>query len=230
MDRFYKILRAVIVTVIGVAVTLPAVLYVGLSLPSVQRKVAGVACRELSVALGGDVEIGSLTIAPFNRAMMRDVKVMVNDGRDTVMTVERLGAGINLYELMVNRAVVVNYVEVVGLDMHVSRDSMNAPLNIQPIIDRLSPRDKKEPPRAVTLAINTVVLRNSSLSYDVDSEPLSPSGAFSPYHVAVMDLSADMRLPAVGGDRQVFEIKRFRVRASSGLEVRNLVGNVALPP
>ncbi len=230
MNRFYKILRAVIVTVIGVAVTLPAVLYVGLSLPSVQRKMASVACRELSDVLGGDVEIGALTIAPFNRAMMRDVKVTLNDGRDTVMTVERLGAGINFYELIVNRAVVVNYVEVVGLDMHVRRDSMGAPLNIQPIIDRLSPRDKNKPPREVALAINTVVLRNASLSYDVDSEPSSPDGVFSRYHVAVSDLSADMRLPAVGGDRQVFEIKRFRVRESSGLEVRNLVGNVSLTP
>lgn len=230
MNRFYKILRAVIVTVIAMTVTVLAVVYVGLSLPAVQNRLAGVACSELSGMSGADVEIGSLTISPFNRAMIRDIAVTLDDGRDTVMTVDRLGAGINLYELMVNRQIVINYVEVVGLDLRVGRDSIGAPLNIQPLIDRLSPRDDNKPKSDITLAVNTVVLRNARLSYDVGREPDAEPGVFSPHHVAVSDFSADLRIPSVGNARQLFEIKRFRLREASGLEVTDMSGFLSLTP
>ncbi len=230
MNRFYKILRAVIVTVIAMAVTVPAVVYVGLSLPQVQSKVALAASSELSGLLGGEVEIGNLTISPFNRAMMRDVTLTLGDGRDTVMTVDRLGAGVNLYEFIINRKIVINYVEVVGLELRVRCDSVGSPLNIQPVIDRISSRDGKLSGGEISMAVNTVVLRNVRLSYDVDSMPLPSAGIFSPYHVSVSDFSADLRLPAVGGDRQLFEIKRLRLRESSGFEITDFSGNLALTP
>jgi len=230
MNRFYKILRAVIVIFIAMAVVVPAVLYVGLSLPAVQQRLAVVACDELSGMLGADVGLGALTVSPFNRAMLRDVTVTLDDGRDTVMTVERLGAGINLYELFVHRQIVVNYVEVIGLDLRAHRDSTGAPLNLQPVIDRLLPRDTVHREKHVNLAINTLVLRNSRLSYDVDCIPGPPAGVFSPHHIGITDLSADLRLPAVGSDGQIFEVKRFRLRETSGLEITGMAGNIAITP
>ena len=230
MNRFYKILRALIVISIAIAVTVPAIVYVGLSLPPVQRRLSSVAEKELSGLLGADVSIGTLTIAPFNRAMLRDVSVTLDDGRDSVMTVERLGAGVNLYELIMNREVVINYVELIGLDMEVSRDSAGAPLNIQPIIDKLSPKDPNKPKSHFNLAINTVILRDSRLSYDIDSVPAPEPGRFSAAHIRVSDFSADFRLPSVGNDRQIVEIKRFKVKEQSGLEITDLIGNVAITP
>ena len=230
MNRFYKILRALIVISIAIAVTVPAIVYVGLSLPPVQRRLSSVAEKELSGLLGADVSIGTLTIAPFKRAMLRDVSVTLDDGRDSVMTVERLGAGVNLYELIMNREVVINYVELIGLDMEVSRDSAGAPLNIQPIIDKLSPKDPNKPKSHFNLAINTVILRDSRLSYDIDSVPAPEPGRFSAAHIRVSDFSADFRLPSVGNDRQIVEIKRFKVKEQSGLEITDLIGNVAITP
>lgn len=230
MKRFYKILRALIVITIAIAVTIPATVYVGLSLPPVQRHLSTTAEKELSNLLGGDVTIGSLTIAPFNRAMLRDVSVTLDHGRDSVMTVERIGAGINLYELIMNREVIINYVELIGLDLAVHRDSVGSPLNIQPIIDKLSPKNQNKPKSHFNLAINTVILRDSRLSYDIDSIMAPEPGRFSPAHIHVSDFSADLRLPAIGNDRQIIEIKRFKVKESSGLEITNLMGNIAVTP
>lgn len=230
MNRFYKILRALIVIAIAIAVTIPAIIYVGLSLPPVQRRIADTARDELSELLGAEVNIGSLTIAPFNRAMLRDVSVTLDNPADTVMTIERLGAGINLYELIANREVVINYVELVGLNLSVARDSVGAPLNIQPVIDRLAPKDPDKPKSSVSLAINTVILRDATASYDVGNIPHPDEGHFSAGHIKISDFSADLRLPLIGNEGQIIEIKRFRVKEASGLEITDIVGEIAVTP
>ena len=230
VNRIYFIIRALVVAAIAIAITVPAVLYVGLSLPPVQQRVSDIARGELSQLLGADVSIGSLTISPFNRLMLRDVAVTCDDGRDTVMKIDRLGSGINLYELAVNRRVTVNYVEIIGLDLKLRRDSAGAQLNIQPIIDRLS-GDKDKPKKTTfDMAVNTVVLRNSSLSYDVADMPQADEGRFSPHHIELTDLSADLQLPGVGSSANRVVIKRFKVAERSGLAITDLTGRFILTP
>ena len=46
---------------------MPALIYVGLSLDVVQRRISSVAEKELSSLLDADVTIGRINIAPFNR-------------------------------------------------------------------------------------------------------------------------------------------------------------------
>ncbi|MDE7387135.1 MAG: translocation/assembly module TamB [Muribaculaceae bacterium] len=230
MNKIYSIIRAIIVVVIAIAITVPATLYVGLSLPPVQREISDVARHELSRLLDADVSIGSLTITPFNRVMLRDVAVAIDDGRDTVMKVDRLGSGINLYELAVNHRVTVNYVEIIGLDLKLRRDSAGAPLNIQPVIDRLAGDKDKQEETAFDMAVNTVVLRNSSITYDVDDMPLPANGRFSPHHIALYDLSADLQLPGLGASANRAIVKRFMVTERSGLSITDLSGRFLLSP
>ncbi len=56
-------------------VAVPAALYVGLSLPAVQDYARNEAGRRLSDLLGADVEVGNLSITPFNKATLRNVSV-----------------------------------------------------------------------------------------------------------------------------------------------------------
>lgn len=230
MKLAYKILRALIVILLAMAVTVPAVVYVGVTLPPVQRGLCRVASAELSGLLGAEVEIGSLSVAPFNRALLRDVSVRLAGECDTVMSIDRLGAGVNLYELAVNRRVVVNYVELVGLDARLRVDSVTGRLNIQPVIDRLAGGNKDSSKCDVDLSIYTVLLRGCRVAYDVDSVPAPPPGRFSPQHVRIADLSADLQLPAVGRDSTTVRIKRFKAREASGLEITDLTADVELTP
>lgn len=227
MKRLYRIFRAFIVSVAVIAVTVPALLFVALSLPAVQDRIARIAESELSNLMGAEVSIGSVRLSPFNKAMLNDVSLTVGEG-DTVLTADRISGGINLLELLRHRNIVINYVEVVGLDARIDREDPTSPLNIQPIIDALTKRPHRK--QTVQLAINTILIRDSRVSYDVKSEPQPPAGRFSPSHVALSDLDADFIVPTVGRVEQHIKVKRLKFRERSGLKVTDLHGVYIMTP
>ena len=134
--RAYKIIRAVIVTMLSLVIAIPLLLYIGLSLPIVQEKICAVAETELTKVLGTDVEIGSLSIKPFNQVILKDVHIADSAGEQAAI-VKKIGAGISLYDLMSGGNIVINYAELIGLDAHIHRAAPDAPLNIQNIIDNI---------------------------------------------------------------------------------------------
>lgn len=219
--HIYKALRLIVVVSLLVLVAVPAALYVGLSLPSVQdyaRKTAG---RMLSERLGVDVTVGNLSITPFNRVSLRNVAIVSEPG-DTIVKARRLGAGFGLTDFIFNRRLVLNYVEAVGLDLRVWRDSAGAPLNIAPVISRLSrPGGDGGVP---DLRINAIVVRQSAVSFDDLSAPMKPLGRFDPAHIRLADIRADLRLNLVKATRSIeIELSRLATtEARSGLTVTDL--------
>ena len=99
LRRIYKLIRLVIVMALLLVVAVPAALYVGLSLPAVQDYARNEAGRRLSDLLGADVEVGNLSITPFNKATLRNVSVTDQKG-DTLVKARRLGAGFGLTDLL----------------------------------------------------------------------------------------------------------------------------------
>lgn len=233
MNTVYRILRSLLIVAICVAVVSPLVLYVALSLPSVQSRVARQCETSLSQLLGCEVAVGDLGIVPFNRVVLRNVAVVTAPG-DTALTVRRLGAGIRLMSLFGDEPLTINYVELVGMDARLRRDSVGAPLNIQPIIDALSPKKERREPSGLDLRINTVMIRSSRLAYDVGADLPSASDGdrrFSPSHIAVDRLRADVRIPRLRENDFKIEVKRMDfVESVSGFVLDNLAGSVAVSP
>ena len=64
MTRLYKVIRTIIVSVLAVVILVPAMLYLVLSLPSVQKHICHIGERELTQLLGANVSIGSVNISP----------------------------------------------------------------------------------------------------------------------------------------------------------------------
>ena len=188
MKNGYRLLRVLLVTVIMLVAVVPAALYVALSLDGVQRRIADEAEKQLSELLDARVTIGRLGIMPFNRVILRDVTV--ETAGDTALTADRLGVGVAVWDALLARRWRVDYVALVGADVRLSRDSVGAPLNIQPIIDALSPKDRTKPPTRFDLQISTVIIRSSEVSYDVRDREMRPG--FDPNHVDVRHLRADI--------------------------------------
>jgi len=222
MTRLYNILRALAVSVLAVAVIVPVMLYIVLSIGAVQRELCKVGEKELSGLLGADVTIGELSVSPFNKVLLKDVSVIVAPG-DTALQVERLGAGVVLGKLFFDRRIVFSYAEIIGLDARLRRDSAGAPLNIQPIIDKLSPKDKNKPPTRYDLRVNNIVIRRSGISYDVAASPVT-HGKFNPDHIKIYGLKADLLLPRIKNDDYVVNLNRLALREQSGLSVESLGG------
>ncbi|MDE6628281.1 MAG: hypothetical protein K2K36_02800, partial [Muribaculaceae bacterium] len=204
-------------------VVVPALAYVALSLTGVQRRVADQVEVELSRLLGCQVSVGSLGIVPFNRVSLRNVSVMTAPG-DTALTVRRLGAGIRLASLLSDGPVTVNYLEVIGLDARIWRDSASAPLNIQPVIEALRPKDRRKPPALFDLKVNTVLIRSSRMSYDVLSEPWKER--FDLSHIRISDLRADVHVPRIKNDDFSVNVKRMGLEERCGFSLSNFVCDV----
>ena len=205
------------------AVVVPVGLFIALSVPGVQNTIRSATERELTSLLGMKVAIGNVNIAPFSRITLKRVLITGQEG-DTAVAADHIGAGLNLTSLIFKSRMEVNYAEIIGLDVSLRRDSAGAPLNIQPMIDALSPRDTTRKPRPYDLRINTVVIRKSAVSYDVASAAPADSGRFDPSHIAITDFRADLRLPRIANDDYHAVVRRMAFNERSGFSLQSLDG------
>lgn len=218
----YKVLRSCLMIVVVLAFLLPASLYVALSLPAVQRIIAEKAEKELTSLLTVDVSIDDLSIVPFNRLALKGVTVKDKEGEPAVR-INRLAAGISLPDYLFRGNIVITYVELSGMEARVYRTDPDSPVNIQPIIDALKPKDKTKPPTQFDLKIKTAVIRNSSVTYDVLSVP-DDTTRFNPSHIRVSNLWADIVLPRIKNDDFTIDLRRFSLRERSGVKVTDMKG------
>lgn len=225
-ERTLKVLRTLLKTGVVIAVLLPVVVYVLLSLGPVQDLIRREAEKVLSEQLGAEVAIADLTVLPFNRVVVDGVTVVCRG--DTVGRIANLGAGIDIWQLVTHGKVNINYGSVNGLDLRVSRDSAGSPLNIQPIIDRLTNRDRIKPPKRFNLRVNTVVVRNTSLSYDILSAPRADSARFDPSHIKIEGLRLNASLPKLSNNDFAVALQRMDFREQSGLQLTELKGTFAV--
>lgn len=222
MNRTYKILRRTLMWLLIVLSVIIAGLYISLSLPSVQDAAADRIGRWLSDKTGMRVDIGGLYIQPFNRVTLREVSIADSIGPDTVLTVRRLGAGINVFDLIVKRRTVINYVELIGADIRLRRDSASAPLNIQPLIDAFKSSDPDKPPTPYDLRFNTAIIRTSRLSYDVGLDTIHDGSRLDPNHIVIDGLRADITIPRLSNDHTVIDMRRLAFDAPLILESLSL--------
>lgn len=226
MKWVYYSIRAVIVVAIVLAAVVPAGLYVMLSIPSVQRSIKEKATTELTALTGMDVDIDDIYFAPFSRLTLR--KVSVKDERgDTAISIDRLGAGINLPRLIFTGETVVTYAELIGLDAKIRRDSSSAPLNIEPLIRAFSHKNPNTESKDYNVEINTIVVRKTSLNYDVLNEP-EDTGRFDANHIAVRNLRADLQLPKIAKGDIRMKLMRLAFEENSGFAVTGMSGYCAI--
>lgn len=222
MRLAYKIFRMLVVSLLMLAVLIPMLVYVTVSLPPVQNHLRGIAEKELSTLLGTKVSIGGLTIIPFNNASLSDVYIADCNG-DTALYAKHIAAGVDMYRLLAKKRISISYTVIRGLEAHISRDSADTPLNIQHIIDALKPKDKKQPPTRFEFAANTIILRQWCVTYDVKSEP-KLSDRFDSNHISVRNLRADLQMPLIKNDDFTVDIRRLAFEEQSGLTVTNITG------
>jgi hypothetical protein len=223
MKWVYKTLRALFVACLALAVLVPVGLYIAFSMPGVQNSLRRTAESRLTELAGMDVSIGDVYLAPFNRVTLRHVTLTDTLG-DTAVCIDRLGAGVSIPRLLFKHSIVMTYAEIIGLDARLKRDSAGAPLNIQPMIDALAPKNSDNKAAKFDFRVNTVVIRKSSFSYDVISEPIDSTGRFDKNHIGITDLRADLRLPRIANNDFNVIMQRLALNERSGICISGLNG------
>lgn len=220
VSTLYRVVRTAIVAVLITAVGIFATIYLLLSIPYVQNRIKATCEKELTEWLGAEIKIGQLDIVPFNEVVLTDISVADENGQD-LLYVDKLGAGFSFYNLVRNRRIVFTYAEIIGLDAHITRPDPNSPTNLQFIIDAINSGNKDKKSSDFDAKIYNIVLRRSSVSYDVLSEPLL-TDRFDPNHIAISNLRADLALPKLQNNNYVINLKRLGLEEKSGLSISNI--------
>lgn len=221
----YKVFRSIIMSMIVLLVIVYVGLYVVLSVPAVQNRVKQKVCEETSVFLGGRLEIESLNILPFSEVILHNVSLQSPDDPKCVK-IGKVAAGIDLWKLIIERKIVVNYAEIIGLDVNIVQKTKGGPLNIQFLIDALSPKDKDKPSAIFDLRIRNIVVRDSKANFSrvwmTDS-----SGKKLPFaDVDVSRLRIDLSIPVLRNDQYRFDIRNLQFEMSPGINLRGLTAEV----
>ncbi len=221
--NIYRILRTIIVVGIVAFVTIFVALYLILLIPSVQTTIKSTTEKELSSLFETGVKISNVSIAPFNQVVLYDVDVADKKGK-SLLKVDKLGAGLSLYNLLIKGRLVFTYAELIGVKGNIYKETLDSPTNVQFLIDVLSPKNKNNPPTKFDLTIYNIVIRKSSITYNVLSEPQN-NVVFDKNHIKINDLRADIALPRLKNDDFVVKIKRLSFIEQSGFQLKNFTVN-----
>ena len=201
-------------------------LYVILSVPSVQNKVRERVSQETSQLLGGTVEIKKLSVHPFSEVILSDVTLLSPEG-ERCASIGKVAAGIDLWSLFSDRRIVLNYAEIISLYANIEQSSPGSPLNIQFLIDALSPKDKTKPAAPFDVRIRNVVVRDSRALFSrvwlTDSS--GTPERFS--RIEVDGLRMDLSIPTLKNDLFRFDVRNIQFVASPGFTVRGLSAQVS---
>jgi hypothetical protein len=120
--NIYKVIRALIIMGIVGAVAIFVSVYLLLLFPEFQNEVRETAEQELSAILDTDVKLEKVKISPFNQVVLENVVVNDTTGAP-LLKVEKLGAGLSLYNIAVRKRLVFTYAEIMGLDGKITKET-----------------------------------------------------------------------------------------------------------
>ncbi len=222
----YNLIRFAIVTSLVAVVVAFVLVYAVLTVPSLQDKVKHVAERELSNLLHTGVSIDKVAIMPFNEVVLKGVRVPEQSG-DSLFYIDRIGAGVDLFEMITSERIVFTYAHVVGLRGRITQPDPDSPTNMQFLIDAFKPKDDK-PPKPFDVEIQHVILRDIEASYDLLSAPRKPAGQLDTHHLHVLDVNADISLPRLKNNDFKIDVQRFTATEQCGLVLKQLAVNLEI--
>lgn len=214
-------MRSIVFTSLILVIVVTVATYVGLSLPFVNAKFKSEIEEIASNYLGGKVTIEEFEIKPFNEIQLYGLSIFEPSG-ERCISVGKLGAGISIWQLMINHKIELNYLEVISLNANLTQMSKDSPLNINFIIEALKGKENQEK-TDLDINLRNVVIRKSSISFDKKYvNPDEDTKKIDFNHLEIKNLNADLALPVISKDLFVIDLRRLAFQETSGFTLKNL--------
>ena len=213
-----KILKHIFNITIWVILGLYLLLMGLVSIPAVQAYLGRHASRFLASQLGTSVSIERVDIGLFNRLTLDNVKILDQQGKD-MLTARRLSATVDLLPL-VNGKISISSAQIFSTHAKLYQADAQSKPNFQFVIDSLASKDTTNT-TPLDLRINSLIIRHSSVSFDVLDAPQTPE-RLNPKHLKLTDISAHILLKALSEDSLNVNVKRLAFREHSGLQLDRL--------
>ena len=175
----------------------------------------------LGETLGAEVRIGRIDCGMLNRLVADDIVLYDRDGND-LFKAARLSATFQFLPLFRGKIVIDN-IQLFSFSARLCREHPDKDPNYRFLLDRLS--SDKPAESFVDLRINSILLRRGHISHDLLYMPYDSAG-FSPAHLDIDDLNADISVKALNTDSINIHVRKFGFREQSGLQLKRLSGKL----
>ena len=172
----------------------------------------------LSAKLKTTVEVGRIDLGFLNRLIIDDVLIK-DQHANNLLTANRMSVKIDIIPLF-DGQIRVSSAQLFGAQALLYKEHPDSAANYQFIIDALSADDDGET-SPIDLSVNSLIIRNSSVKYDVNSAVRTP-GKFNLNHLDISNITAHVILKVLRQDSINANVKRIALKEHSGLCVERL--------
>ncbi|MDR1723741.1 MAG: translocation/assembly module TamB domain-containing protein [Tannerella sp.] len=195
---------------------------ISLKVPSVQRKVTTFARSELSKRLGTPVKIEEIDVNWLDRIVLRNVSIEDKQG-ETAFEAGNITVGFKFWHAVLKQEWILTNIRLFGVTCKIRRETPQSDTNIQFILDSLS--GENDGNSSIMLKINSILLRRSSITYDVLSEA-NTIKQFNPNHLSISNITGKLSVGCYSKDSINAQISKLSFNEISGLEVNKLSASV----
>ncbi|MDE7426903.1 MAG: translocation/assembly module TamB [Muribaculaceae bacterium] len=219
LGKIWNIIRGISVTLLLTAIVLPGAVYMILSTPWAQDRLREMAERELSALLQTKVSIKKVELHPFNELSVYGLTADDDNGREA-LHVGQVSAAFELRHFLLEGKLVIDYALLDGASVRLYKPTNDGPLNIAGILERLRSKDPNKKSGNFDLRINTVIVRQGSLDYDIMDAAVK--AAFDPRHISLRNLNLRAYIPRISNEQYTVELERLGFTERSGFTLKDL--------
>lgn len=212
LSRLFKIIVWTVASIYFIAIVLTHI-------PFVQKRLGEEVAAVLAKELDTYVSIGSINLGFLNRITIEDVEIK-DQQKESLLKAKTISATPDLFDVLKGK-VTLNAAQLFGADIKLYKETADGDINCQFIIDKLSNPDSKEPSK-LDLRINTCIIRNTSVSYDLRYLPKQQGGIVDVNHIKLSNLSANVVLYQLKEGDIDLAIRKLAFNEAKGIELQNL--------
>ena len=194
--KILKIFFYIILSILGVNV----LLYLLLSIPAIQQKVADFAVEKLKVTLKTELSIDEVRLSLFNNATLKGVYIE-DQSKDTLIYAKYIDVKLSPWELIKNNELAITGIALDDFVINVNQKDSISDYNFQFIVDAFAgdTLQSDTTKSSLKIVINDIKIKNGRLNYDVLSDSITPQ-LFNASHISVYDLETDLDLSSIDID------------------------------
>ncbi|MBO5864796.1 MAG: hypothetical protein J6Q73_01920, partial [Bacteroidaceae bacterium] len=145
---------------------------------------------------------------------------------DTLASIKRLTLHTSPIFLL-QEEVRINTLTLEEPKVNITRESAQSETNVQFILDLLAGNDSTPSATLPQIKVGQVHIYDGKFTYNIKSEPLPQEGTFSPSHISIDDIAANISLRKLSSDTLNLYVRRVSGKEQSGLSLKRLRANVA---
>ncbi|MDR2954035.1 MAG: translocation/assembly module TamB [Prevotella sp.] len=223
---FRRIVKILLSVIVGI-VLLNVLLFVLLSIPSVQQKAADFAVGILKDKLKTEISIDEVRLKLFNHVTLHGIYIE-DQARDTLLYANYLDVTLSPWEFIKSSKLQITGIDIDDFFINVNKQDSISDFNFQFVINAFASTDTTSTDTtksALTVVIEDINLKNGRLNYDVLSDTITP-GLFNASHISLYDFNANVDLNSIDSEKFDIALNNLSAKELSGTEIRNIKGRL----